>query len=100
MIAVVEYEVSLLRRLFRHAGFRQAQLAAGSTVRPGLRTWLLRLGGEEPDLDHFFARGLEPTTGGVVRGARASDHYPIWGVFRWSSGRESGHTTRCEGAVP
>jgi endonuclease/exonuclease/phosphatase family metal-dependent hydrolase len=80
---VVAYEVILVRRLFRRAGFIQARLTAGPTVRSSLRTRLLRLGGEEPILDHLFVRGLEPIAGGITRGAQASDHYPIWAVFRW-----------------
>ena len=34
-----------------------------------------------PVLDHLFVRDLVPGSRGVVEGATASDHYPIWAVF-------------------
>jgi endonuclease/exonuclease/phosphatase family metal-dependent hydrolase len=97
---LVAYEASLVRRLFRRAGFTQVHLDVSSTLRTGLRAWLLRLGGEEPILDHLFARGLEPTSGGLASGARASDHYPIWATFGWPGGRNPDRAAHPEGAVP
>jgi endonuclease/exonuclease/phosphatase family metal-dependent hydrolase len=72
-------DVRLLRKTMREAGYGHARPDEPTAHVPG---WQRALGAE-PDLDHFFHRGLELRRNGVVASATASDHYPIWAVFEW-----------------
>ncbi|MFB3906803.1 MAG: endonuclease/exonuclease/phosphatase family protein [Candidatus Eisenbacteria bacterium] len=65
-------------RLFRGAGFRDALAGRGGTSRS---RWLT-LPGTVAQLDHLFYRGLVLDDAGVSRAATASDHFPVWSVFR------------------
>lgn len=80
---VLQYTRTLLRRLFRQGGYRQARLPAGPTV----RSQLGKLLGLELVLDHIFYRQLHLLSCGVYRDATASDHLPIWAVFAWQPER-------------
>jgi endonuclease/exonuclease/phosphatase family metal-dependent hydrolase len=82
---VIEYEVTLLQRLFRRAGFQRARPPGGATVD---RT-LLKLTRQQPVLDHIFYRGLDLRHSGIVAQADASDHLPIWATFDLSASDES-----------
>jgi len=72
------YEVNRLRQTMRRLGLRAARLPAGPTISNRFK----KLPGSTPVLDHLFSHGLEATDTGVDRTATASDHYPIWAVFR------------------
>ena len=69
-----EGDEAALRRLFRGAGFRTADLRARSTVETRWKRWLL----PHARLDHVFLRGGHVLGAGVVAGTRASDHRPLW----------------------
>lgn len=73
---VSDWEVTLLRRAARRAGFDHLRLPGGTTYADGLR----RLPGSGMVLDHVLVRGLAAGARGVVRTATASDHYPVWAV--------------------
>ena len=73
------YEVNRLRQVMRRLGLKAARLPAGPTISNKYK----KLPGSTPVLDHFFSHGLEATETGVDRSATASDHYPIWAVFRF-----------------
>jgi endonuclease/exonuclease/phosphatase family metal-dependent hydrolase len=74
---VTTHDVKLLRRLARKRGLKQLRLPPGPTISNRIK----RFPGSVPVLDHIFYRGLAPGRRGVVRSARASDHYPLWAVF-------------------
>jgi len=76
---IADFEHTLVRRLFRRAGFIQARLPAGPTVKWGLQ----RVLGLELVLDHMFFHNLQLLRTGIARQATASDHLPIWAVFTW-----------------
>lgn len=73
------YEGLLFRRIMRLAGFRETRPPKGRTARGGA----LDLFGYHLKLDHIYYRELEFISSGVFRESSASDHFPIWGVFRW-----------------
>lgn len=73
---VSEYEVTLLRRTMRKLGLMTVRLPDGPTISNKIK----KMPGEIPVLDHLFVRDLVPGSRGVVEGATASDHYPIWAV--------------------
>jgi len=59
-------------RLMGEAGLRRASDATGPTVKVD------PLGLLKFKLDHVFTRGLHVIDSGIVTGAQASDHYPVW----------------------
>lgn len=73
---ISDWEVTLLRRVARHAGFSQLRLPPGPTI----INRQLKLPGHAAVLDHLLVRDLQPGARGVVRTATASDHYPVWAV--------------------
>lgn len=73
---ISKWEVTLLRRVARRAGFRHLWLPPGPTI----ANRLLKLPGQAAVLDHVLVRDLEAGARGVVRTATASDHYPVWAV--------------------
>jgi len=73
------WEVVQFRRVVRKAGFREARIPEDRTARGGP----LDLLGYHLKLDHIYYRGLELVAAGSLGDARASDHYPVWTVFRW-----------------
>jgi endonuclease/exonuclease/phosphatase family metal-dependent hydrolase len=73
---VSEYEVTLLRRTLRKLGLKAVRLPDGPTISNRIK----KMPGETAVLDHLFVRDLVPGSRGVVEGATASDHYPIWAV--------------------
>ncbi|MFN2370549.1 MAG: endonuclease/exonuclease/phosphatase family protein [Candidatus Krumholzibacteriia bacterium] len=73
---ISDWEVTLLRRAARRAGFAHLRLPRGPTYAGGLR----RLPGSGMVLDHVLVRGLAAGARGVVRTATASDHFPVWVV--------------------
>jgi len=75
---VSDYEVTQLRQVMRRLGLATVRLPAGPTISNRYK----KLPGSTPVLDHFFCHGLAPMATGVVRHTTASDHYPIWAVFR------------------
>ncbi len=75
---VSAYEVTRLRQVMRRLGQTVVRLPAGPTIGNRFK----KLPGSVPVLDHFFCRGLTPGATGVAREPTASDHYPIWAVFR------------------
>jgi len=64
------------QQLFADAGFYRASQNAGYTSRI--------LGIVPITLDHIYSRGMQVLQSGVVRSARASDHLPLWAVFRFN----------------
>lgn len=72
------WEGTLFRRVMRETGFRESRPPVGRTARGGP----LDLFGYHLKLDHIYYRGLEFVSSGVYRGAQASDHFPIWSVFK------------------
>ncbi|MDX2472226.1 MAG: endonuclease/exonuclease/phosphatase family protein [Candidatus Krumholzibacteria bacterium] len=72
------YEVNRLRQTMRRLGLQSARLPSGPTISNRFK----KLPGSTPVLDHLFSHGLEATDTGVDRTTTASDHYPIWAVFR------------------
>lgn len=74
---VSAWEVTQLRRLARRRGFALLRLPPGPTIANRLK----KLPGSTPVLDHLLLRGLAAGSRGVVRGAAASDHYPVWAVI-------------------
>ncbi len=73
------YEGTLFRRVVRKAGFREARLPEDRTASGGP----LDLVGYDLKLDHIYYRDLEFVAAGVSDKATASDHLPVWSVFRW-----------------
>ena len=73
------YEGTLFRRVARKAGFREARLPEDRTASGGP----LDLVGYDLKLDHIYYRDLEFVAAGVSDKATASDHLPVWSVFRW-----------------
>ena len=76
---ITSYEVTLVRRIFRRAGFRWARLPPGSTVKKMLQTIV----GQDLILDHIFYRELQLLDTGIAEEAEASDHLPISALFGW-----------------
>ena len=74
---VTDYDVSQLRRLGRKHGYRHLRLPPGPTITNRYK----RFPGSIPVLDHIFYRDLTAGSRGVMRAARASDHFPVWAVF-------------------
>lgn len=74
---VSDWEVTLLRRVGRAAGFTHLRLPPGPTIANTVR----RLPGSRSMLDHLFVRGLASGSTGVARTTGASDHYPVWAVL-------------------
>jgi len=74
-----QYEMTLLRRIFRPSGCRSAQARGPATI----KGWLPRLFEKRPVLDHIFYRELELIGSGVSQQAEGSDHLPVWAHFRW-----------------
>lgn len=68
-----------LRQEMRHAGFRQVRLPGGKTA----KSRAIDLINYDLVLDHFFYRDLEAGRSGIADAFTASDHLPIWAVFRW-----------------
>jgi endonuclease/exonuclease/phosphatase family metal-dependent hydrolase len=75
-----QWEEVLFRRVARRAGFREARINAERTARGGP----LDLVGYKLKLDRFYYRDLTWVAAGVSDNASASDHFPVWSVFRWS----------------
>lgn len=73
------WEGTLFRRVMRQAGFRETRPPWGRTARGGP----LDLFGYHLKLDHFYYRDLDFISAGVCRETWASDHFPIWSVFKW-----------------
>jgi endonuclease/exonuclease/phosphatase (EEP) superfamily protein YafD len=73
------WEGTLFRRVMRQVGFRETRPPKGRTARGGP----LDIFGYHLKLDHLYYRDLEFVSAGVCRNTAASDHFPIWGVFRW-----------------
>ncbi len=73
------HEGNLFRRVVRKAGFREARLSEDRTASGGP----LDLVGYDLKLDHIYYRDLEFVAAGVSGKATASDHLPVWSVFRW-----------------
>ena len=73
------WEGTLFRRVMREAGFRETRLPAGRTASGGM----LDIIGYHFKLDHIYYRELKFLSSGVCHWALASDHFPIWSVFRW-----------------
>jgi len=73
------WEVDLIRREVRKAGFREAYTAVDKTASGGI----LDLLGHKLNLDHIYYRDLDFVAAGVSDTAKASDHFPVWSVFRW-----------------
>jgi endonuclease/exonuclease/phosphatase (EEP) superfamily protein YafD len=78
-----DLEGNLFSRVMREVGFRKARLPGGRTARGGP----LDIVGYHLKLDHIYYRDLEYVSAGVHREATASDHFPIWSVFRWADKR-------------
>jgi endonuclease/exonuclease/phosphatase family metal-dependent hydrolase len=72
------YEATELRQIMRRLGQHAVRLPDGPTISNRFK----KLPGSVPVLDHFFCRGLTPGATGIATEATASDHYPIWAVFR------------------
>lgn len=81
---VSAWEVTLLRRAARRAGFRPARLPPGGT-HPG---WHGLPPGRSFVLDHVFVRGWEVGSRGVGT-ADVSDHRPVWTVLGWPARKEN-----------
>lgn len=77
--SATDYEGTLFRRSMRKAGYREARLPAGRTASGGPLDWV----GYDFVLDYIFSRDLQALETGIVRSTTASDHYPVWAVFRW-----------------
>jgi len=74
---VSDWEVTLLRRVARRAGFTHLRLPPGPTIANRYK----RLPGSESVLDHVMVRDLAAGSRGVERTTTASDHYPVWAVI-------------------
>ncbi len=73
------WEGTLFRRVMRQSGFRETRLPEGRTASGGI----LDIIGYHFKLDHIYYRDLKFASSGVGRSALASDHFPVWGVFKW-----------------
>ncbi len=73
------WEETLFRRVARKAGFKEARLPVERTASGGP----LDLIGYKLKLDHIYYRELEFVAAGASCEATASDHCPVWSVFRW-----------------
>jgi len=76
---VTDYDVILLRRVARYAGYRHLKLPKGPTIVNRYK----KFPGSASVLDHVIFRGLEEGSRGVVRTTLASDHFPVWATFAW-----------------
>jgi endonuclease/exonuclease/phosphatase family metal-dependent hydrolase len=74
------WEEVVFRRVARRGGFREARFQVERTARGGP----LDLVGYHLNLDRIYYRDLELMAVGVSDGATASDHFPVWSLFRWS----------------
>jgi endonuclease/exonuclease/phosphatase family metal-dependent hydrolase len=76
-------DLPALRKEYRHRARLLPVPPAGCTIRwhPG------RLVGARCALDHIFLRDLRAGSHGVARGAKASDHFPVWARVGWSPRR-------------
>ncbi len=74
---VSDWEVTLLRRVARRAGFTHLRLPPGPTIANRYK----KLPGSDSVLDHVMVRGLAAGSRGVERAAVASDHFPVWAVI-------------------
>ncbi len=72
-------EIKELRQLMRGRRFRQVRLPAGKTALGGALDFF----NHTLVLDHFFYRGLEWQQAGIAHEYLASDHFPVWAVFRF-----------------
>jgi len=73
------WEEVLFRRVARKAGFREARFMEERTALGGP----LDLVGYHLNLDRVYYRDLEFLASGVSKDAMASDHFPVWSLFRW-----------------
>ena len=69
----------MFRRVVRKAGFREARFQVERTALGGP----LDMVGYHLNLDHIYYRDLELVAAGVSNDAAASDHFPVWSLFRW-----------------
>ncbi len=74
-----QWEVVLFSRVLREEGFREARLPLARTARGGP----LDLVGYQLKLDHFFYKNLSFVSAGITLETGASDHFPVWSVYRW-----------------
>ena len=74
-----QWEVVLFSRIIRESGFREARLPMERTARGGP----LDMVGYHLKLDHFFYKNLEFISAGIGQETSASDHFPVWSVYRW-----------------
>lgn len=65
-------DVRALEQRFAEAGLERASAGGGHTQKTGFIGF---------KLDHIFTRGMTAIDGGVWRGTKASDHYPVWQLF-------------------
>jgi len=72
-------EEVLFRRVARKSGFREGRIPLERTADGGP----LDLIGHKLRLDHFYYRDLDFITAGGCQTAQASDHFPVWSVYRW-----------------
>ncbi len=73
------WEVVVFRRVARKAGFREARFQVERTALGGP----LDMVGYHLNLDHIYYRDLDLVAAGVSDDATASDHFPVWSLFRW-----------------
>ncbi len=76
-----QWEVILFSRALREDGFREARLPLVRTARGGP----LDLVGYHLKLDHIFYKNLSFVSAGISKETSASDHFPVWSVFRWKN---------------
>jgi len=69
----------LFGRVVRQAGFKEAWLPVERTATGGPLDWL----GIKLKLDRIYYRELELVAAGSPGESTASDHFPVWSVFRW-----------------
>ncbi len=74
-----QWEVVLFSRVLREDGFREAPLPLERTAKGGP----LDMVGYHLKLDHFFYKNVSFVSAGISSGTSASDHFPVWSVFRW-----------------
>ena len=74
-----QWEVVRFSRVLRQDGFREARLPLVRTARGGP----LDLVGYQLKLDHFYYKNLSFVSAGIAMDTGASDHFPVWSVYRW-----------------
>jgi endonuclease/exonuclease/phosphatase family metal-dependent hydrolase len=72
-------EIKELRQVMRGRRFRQVRLPEGKTAQGGALDFF----NHTLVLDHFFYRGLAWQRAGIADKYTASDHFPVWAVFRF-----------------